>query len=267
MSIRPVFVGGAALLAGRAARRSLLPSFVGWAALLAGAVAGACGCGPAPAPLPPPVATAKPAATPVPTASAAPVVEAPKEALPRMHPCVPDFIVKDLHACPPGAGAADYSAVANAMTAVSAAGPMGPPPKGGKQVQRPLSPVEEKASEVARTFLCTVSTAEPDDDHATAAFDLGRLYLNAYHFEEASVFLRDVAVLDPQKHAEVEYAARFLVQAVQPLAESRPECAEPVKALLAAVDAHVCKGPGADTRAESCDAIAKLRAGAAPTAP
>jgi len=75
------------------------------------------------------------------------------------------------------------------------------------------------------------------------------------------VYLRDVAVLDPVKHAEVEYAARFLLESVRALSKSRPECVATIDALTAAVEMHVCKGPGADQRAESCDAIARGKEG------
>ena len=116
---------------------------------------------------------------------------------------------------------------------------------------------------MARAFLCVQGKGEPDDEHATVAFDLGRLYMNANHFEDAAVYLRDVAILDPQKHAEVEYAARFLLEAMRALATSRPECKDIVPALERAVDEHVCKGAGADQRSETCEAITKGR----PTTP
>jgi hypothetical protein len=223
------------------------------------------GCGPAPAPVVAPAPTVT-AAAPTATATAVAAAPAPpKEALPAMHPCVPDFIAKDLHACEAGAASADYSAVANAMTAMTSAGPVGPRPQGNTPVQRPLEPVEEKAASTARAFLCVAPAGEPDDDHATAAFDLGRLYMNANHYEEAAVYLRDVAVLDPQKHAEVEYAARFLLESVRALAKSRPECAETYAAMSSAIEAHVCTGPGAADRAESCDAIAKAKSATPPT--
>ena len=79
------------------------------------------------------------------------------------------------------------------------------------------------------------------------------------HFEEAAVFLHGVALLDPQKHAETEYAARFLLDAMKVLAQARPECVDSFPALAAAVDAHVCKSAGAADRAESCAAIAKMQ--------
>ncbi len=224
------------------------------------------GCGPAPAPVvaPAPAVTA-PAPVVTATAVAAPA-PAPKEALPPMHPCVPDFIAKDLHACEPGSASVDYSAVANAMTAMTSAGPVGPRPLGAASVQRALERIEEKAASTARAFLCVAPPGEPDDDHATVAFDLGRLYMNANHHEEAAVYLRDVAVLDPQKHAEVEYAARFLLESVRALAKTRPECGATYEAMSTAIEAHVCKGPGADQRAESCEAIAKAKS-APPAAP
>ncbi len=212
-------------------------------------------CVPPPDPLPPP--TPVPTAAPAPLATAAPAVE-PREVLPRLHPCVPDFIQKELHACEIGAEPADYGAVANAMTAMTSAGPVGPRPKENKPVPRPLEPIEEKAEGTARAFLCRAS-GEMDDQHATSAFDLGRLYLNANHFEEAVVFLHDVALLDPQEHAEVEYAARFLLDAMRPLAEARPECVAVFAATVAAVEQHVCKSPGADQRSETCAALGAPR--------
>lgn len=236
------------------------------AALLSGALASCggavVGCGPAPAPVVAPAPTVTAAAPTVTATAVAAPAPPPPEALPAMHPCVPDFIQKDLHACEPGAASADYSAVANAMTAMTKAGPVGPRPQGKTPVQRPLEPLEEKAASVARAFLCAAPKGEPDDDHATAAFDLGRLYMNANHHEEAALYLRDVAVLDPQKHAEVEYAARFLLESVRALAKSRPECAATYEAMSSAIEAHVCKGPGAADRAESCEAIAKAKSGA-----
>lgn len=233
--------------------RSAAPALL--AALLA-----SCGPPPAPDPAPAPAAAPVVTAAPAPSASAAP---APTEALPALHPCVPDFIQKELHACELGAEPTDYSAVANAMTAMTAAGPVGPRPKENKPVPRALQPPEEKAASTARAFLCRAPQGDLDDEHATSAFDLGRLYLNANHFEEAVVFLRDVAVLDPQKHAEVEYAARFLLDALRPLSEARPECGPLIGAMAAAVEQHVCKGAGADQRAESCAAITAAKGGPA----
>lgn len=221
------------------------------------ALAWAVGCGPSPAPIAAPLPVVAPVVlSAAPTATAV-VAAAPKEALPQMHPCIPDFIVKELHSCEPGAPPADYSAVANAMTAMTAAGPMGPIRRDKAAVQRPLQPPEQKAAAAARAFLCIKTEGEPDDEHATVAFDLGRLFINANHFEEAAVYLRDVAVLDPQKHAEVEYASRFLLDAVRALAGTRPECKDAYAALASAVDEHVCKGAGAEQRAETCEAIAK----------
>lgn len=228
--------------------------------LVAAGFAGCClasalvGCGPAPAPIVAPAPTASViTATPAPAKTAAPDA-GPRDALPQLHPCVPEFIQKELHACAPGAETADYSAVANAMAAMTAAGPVGPRPKEAKPVPRELSALEEKAASTARAFLCA-ARGEIDDERATTAFDLGRLYLAANHHEEAAVFLRDVVVLDPQKHAEVEYAARFLLEAARPLAEARPECVAIVRSLAEAVNAHVCQGPGADQRAETCAAL------------
>ena len=236
------------------------------AAVLFGALVGCfgalVGCGPAPTPVVAPAPTVTAAAPTVTATAVAAPAPPPPEALPPMHPCVPDFIQKDLHACEAGAASADYSAVANAMTAMTKAGPSGPRPAGKAPVQRPLEPLEEKAASTARAFLCVAPKGEPDDDHATAAFDLGRLYMNANHHEEAALYLRDVAVLDPQKHAEVEYAARFLLESVRALAKSRPECVATYDAMSAAIEAHVCKGPGAADRAESCVAIAKAKSGA-----
>lgn len=214
------------------------------------------GCG---APATPP-ATPAPTATVAaiaPTAAPSAVPEAPKEALPAMHPCVPDFISKELHACEPGAEVVDYSAVANAMSALTQTIPDGPLMQGRAGVQRPLSDREAKVVAISRAFLCRAPAGELDDEHATAAFDLGRLYLQANHFEEAAVFLHDAAILDPQTHAEVEYAARFLMESVRALAKSRPECGPTLTAMTAAIDAHVCKGPGADQRVETCAALAK----------
>lgn len=217
---------------------------------------GLVGCGPPPEPIAPPVATASaaPSATPVPATTSA-ANAPPGEVLPALHPCVPDFIQKDLRACPPGVEPADYSAVANAMAAMAAAGPTGPRPRELKPVPRDLSPLEEKAVSTARAFLCRGGPGDLDDERATAAFDLGRLYLAANHFEEATVILRDVVTLDPEKHAEVEYAARFLLDAARPLAEARPECVAIVKSLVDAALSHVCKGPGADKRGETCAAL------------
>jgi hypothetical protein len=229
------------------------------AALLASLVAA---CVPPPAPDPPPAPTAAPVTTAAPAPTAAPAARA--DALPALHPCVPDFIQKELHACEPGAEPADYSAVANAMAAMSAAGPVGPRRKENKPVPRDLEPLEQKAASTARAFLCRAPAGDLDDEHATSAFDLGRLYLHANHFEEAVVYLRDVAVLDPQKHAEVEYAARFLLDAMRPLGEARPECKAPFTAMLSAVEQHVCKSPSADARAESCAAISAAKAGPTP---
>lgn len=214
-------------------------------------------CVPPPDPLPPPPPMPAPTVAPAPLATAAPDA-ASTEVLPQLHPCVPDFIQKELHACEIGAEPADYSAVANAMTAMTSVGPSGPRPKENKPVPRPLEPLEEKAAGTARAFLCKAS-GEMDDQHATSAFDLGRLYLNANHFEEAVVFLHGVALLDPQQHAEVEYAARFLLDAMRPLAEVRPECVAIFAATVAAVEQHVCKGPGADQRSETCAALAAPR--------
>lgn len=220
------------------------------------------GCGSSPPPVVAPAPTVT-AVAPPPTATATAAPEAPKEALPSMHPCVPDFIVKELHACEPGAQTLDYSAVANAMDAMAKAGPFGPPPKAGAG-QRDLLPHEEKAASAARSFLCRAPSSELDDEHAAVAFELGRLYMNAQHFEDASVFLRDAVILDPQKHAEPELAARFLIEAVGALAKTRPECAATYDALSAAVVKHVCEGPGADQRKESCEGIAAAKASAGP---
>lgn len=220
-------------------------------------------CVPPAAPDPPPAPTSAPVA-PAPTAVATAAPAAPPLALPELHPCVPDFIQKQLHACEPGVAPADYSAVADAMTAMTAAGPAGPRPREAKPVPRDLQPLEQKAAGAARAFLCRAPAGDLDDQHATSAFDLGRLYLNANHFEEAVVYLRDVAILDPQQHAEVEYAARFLLDAMRPLGAARPECAAPFAAMAAAVEQHVCKGPGADQRAESCAAIAAAKGSPAP---
>ena len=216
-----------------------------------------------PAPQPPPAPTSAPVA---PTAAPAPVAAPapPKDALPALHPCVPDFIQKELHACEPGAEPADYGAVAAAMDAMAAAGPSGPRPREAKPVPRELEALEEKAVSVARAFLCAAPPGELDDEHATSSFDLGRLYLGANHFEEAVVFLRDAAVLDPQQHAEAEYAARFLLDAMRPLADARPECVAPFAAMVSAVHAHVCEGAGADQRPESCAAIAAAKAALPP---
>ena len=214
-------------------------------------------CLPAPPPGVPPVAAGPPAPSSTPAAPPTAVVAtAPKEKLPTLHPCVPDFIQKELHECGPGHEPAEYSAVANAMAAMTAAGPTGPRPKESKPVPRELSPLEEKAAATARAFLCSAAKGTVvDDERATTAFDLGRLYLAANHFEEATVFLRDVSALDPQTHAEVEYAARFLLDAARPLGEARPECVAFVTALTVALETHVCQGPGADQRAETCAAI------------
>ena len=228
-------------------------ALVGW-----GLSAALAGCGPPPDPVVAPAPTAT-ASAPTPAPATTGVVDAgPKDVLPRLHPCVPDFIQKELRACVPGAEPADYSAVANAMTAMTAAGPAGPRPREAKPVPRDLSPLEEKAASTARAFLCA-GRGEIDDERATTAFDLGRLYLAANHFEEGVVFLHGVVALDPQKHAEVEYAARFLLDAARPLAEERPECAAIVKELVTAVEAHVCAGPGADQRAETCAALRSPR--------
>lgn len=212
------------------------------------------------------IQTPEPAPPPAPSASqgqpppAPPPPPSPREPLPALHPCVPDFIQKELHACEPGAEPADYSAVANAMAAMAAAGPAGPRPREPRPVPRALEPLEEKAVSVARAFLCAAPGGELDDEHATAAFDLGRLYLGANHFEEAVVFLRDAAILDPASHAEVEYAARFLLDAMRPLAESRPECVGPYSGMVNAVHAHVCEGADAAARAESCASVAAAKA-------
>lgn len=224
------------------------------------AVAGAlAGCGPAPGAVVAPAPTVAPVvASAAPSATASPAV-GPKAALPALHPCVPDFIQKELHACEPGAATVDYSDVANAMAAMAAAGPTGPRPREKKPVPRALLPLEEKAASTARAFLCKPTAGDPDDQHATTAFDVGRLYLAANHFEEAALFLRDVALLDPRKHDEVQYAARFLLEAMRALAQARPECAGSFPALATAVDAHVCQGAGAADRAESCAVIAKMQ--------
>lgn len=228
----------------------------------------ALGCGPPPGPAAPPTSTVPVAATvgPAPTAA----VDLPTEVIPSLHPCVPNFIVKELHACEDGAGSADYSAVANAMAAVAAAGPqgpIGPQAKGKPALPRAFQPLEEKAIEAARAFLCRRPEGDLDDEHATAAFDLGRLYLGANHFEEAAVVLRDVVLLDPQKHGEVEYAARFFLEAVRGLTRDRPECVATFPAEATAVEAHVCKGAGAEQRAESCAAITRLAAEGAAQSP
>jgi hypothetical protein len=228
-------------------------------AVAAGIFAGlGLGCGPPPEAARPPSPTIVPAAAPVAAAPAVTAPAGPKEAVPSLHPCVPDFIVKELHGCDDGATAVDYSAVANAMAALAAAGPPGPQPKEKKPVPRALQPFEEKAALTARAFVCKRPDGDLDDEHATTTFDLGRLYLGANHFEEATVYLRDVVLLDPQKHGEVEYAARFLLEAVRGLTRDRPECLATFTAVAAAVDAHVCKSPGADQRTESCAAIAKV---------
>ncbi len=260
----------------------------------AGALAFGVGCGPPPGPAVAPLSTAAPVVA-TPSATVTVTEPPPKEILPALHPCVPEFIQKELSACPPGVPAADYSAVANAMAALTAAGPEGPRPKEKKPVPRELTPLEEKTEMVARAFLCqrppkkgkgtgaadagaggprggagaadagagglAAGTTSPDiaelnDEYATALFDLGRLYLNANHFEEALFFLYDATLLDPQKYADVEYAARFLVDSARPLSDSRPECVDIVAALIQAVQVHICGGPGADQRKETCEALA-----------
>ncbi|MBK8254877.1 MAG: hypothetical protein IPK82_19735 [Polyangiaceae bacterium] len=213
----------------------------------------ATACGPAVPPNPPPVTVEPP--TPLPTAPTQPTAAAatppPAAGLPSLHPCVPTFIQKELIMCTPGTPEADYNAVVRAMDAVTAAGPR---PKEKDPVPRELLPIEQQAETTARAFLCRAPD-QADDEHATAAFDLARLYLNANHFEEAVFFLHKVAVLNPVDHPEVEYAARFLLDALAPLERARPECAGLHASLAESLEKHVCQSPGSDQRTESCAAI------------
>lgn len=210
-------------------------------------------CGPVPPPNPPPVEVVPPTpqATVATQPTTAPSTPPPVGGLPPLHPCVPTFIQKELVMCTPGAPDADYSAVVRAMDAVTAAGPR---PKEKDPVPRELLPVEQQAETTARAFLCRAPD-QADDEHATAAFDLARLYLNANHFEEAVFFLHKVAALNPVDHPEVEYAARFLLDALAPLERVRPECAGLHASLAESLDKHVCQSPGSPERAESCAAI------------
>ncbi|MEZ4295486.1 MAG: hypothetical protein R3B70_10965 [Polyangiaceae bacterium] len=223
-------------------------------------------CVPPPPPEPPPAPTAEPVATAEPAPTAAPVA-APKGVLPELHPCVPTFVQRELSVCEPGSEPADYSAVARAMDAMIAAGPVGPQPKQANPVPRELTSGEEDAARVGRAFLCRAAPGELDDEGATTAFDLGRLYLRANHFEEAVVFLHRAALLDPATHAEVEYAARFLLEALAPLEATRPECAGILARAAVAADEHVCEGDGAAGRDESCAAIKKVRDASAKATP
>lgn len=214
---------------------------------------GAAACGPPPSP-PPVLPVVVPVAPPPKTATVA-AAPPPQEVLPALHPCVPTFVQKELFACEAGVPAADYNAVANAMATLSAAGPQGPLRRPAKPIPRALSDEEEAAVTTARAFLCRAPEGDMDDEHATVAFDLGRTYLLADHLEEAVLFLRAVAILDPQKHAEVEYAARFLMDALRPLADARPECKPVLTAMTEALTQHVCSGPTADERKETCAVI------------
>lgn len=241
--------------------RPIPRAFACLAALLGGLglVGAACTEPPPKVPVTPTATPSVSAVTQAPTATAS---AAPGPPLRALHPCVPEFASREITGCEPAPAPEDYGAVVKAFQALADAGPRGPRPKPGASTPREFDELEQEAVETARGFLCSSGDAATADQRASVGFELGRIYRGANHLEEAAIVLREVVLLTPADHPEAEYAAPLLLESLDLLFKNgRPECMSVRDEMRENVLKHVCDGPGAKDRQETCD---RLR-GAQPT--
>ena len=127
------------------------------------------------------------------------------------------------------------------------------PSKGSTLSPRPLTREEIAFFDAAREYLC--AEKNPPPHMLDLAFERGRIYFEAQHFEEAAVFFRDAMLHDGDS---VPYAAQLLLECLNALSKATPSCVATMKDLMPVVLARVC-GRGSDN-AETCDTLRRVDA-------
>lgn len=123
-------------------------------------------------------------------------------------------------------------------------------PKGAGRTPRPLTHEETAFFDAAREYLCVEKNPPPNLD---LSYDRGRIYFEAFHFEEAAVFFRDAMLHDGDS---APYAAQLLLECLNVLSKETPSCVATMRDLMPVVLARVC-GRGSDS-AETCDTLRRV---------
>ena len=165
--------------------------------------------------------------------------------------CLRPGLDEELHRCaatpnPPIA----YGEVWSKLDALSRA-KRPAPSKGSATTPRPLTHEESAFFDVARDYVCTEKSPPPN--MLDLAFERGRIYFEAQHYEEAAVFFRDAMLHDGDS---APYAAQLLLEALNVLSKETPSCVATMRDLMPVVLARVC-GRGSDS-AETCDTLRRV---------
>ena len=125
------------------------------------------------------------------------------------------------------------------------------PSKGSATTPRPLTREESAFLDVARDYLC--AEKNPPPTLPDLAFERGRIYFEAAHFEEAAVFFRDAMLHDGDS---APYAAQLLLESLNVLSRETPRCVATMRDVMPVVLARVCARGG--DNAETCDTLRRV---------
>jgi hypothetical protein len=129
-----------------------------------------------------------------------------------------------------------------------------------KLAPKPLTPAQEHIIAEARAFAREhAGDRRADDQLAEHAYAEARTLFEAYHWAEAALAFREVAMRHPHTEAGI-YAAQLYLESLNVLGTQtgRESCYDDMKRDVPLIVDRYCTGPARKTNADACDSLDRV---------